>query len=394
MTGGDRSVIRGGYARTHDYAILNIAQNIAASFPYVAAITRSNLANAFAVLQSTPAGLPPGVDPNLLDRTVVAADFRTPVVDQMSIGFERQLGENLALRVGYVGTFGHDLFQTLDGNPRRPFSTERVNPAEGVIRMRANTAQSWYHSMQTQVDKRFSSGMSAGVHYTWSRFEDTASDIFNPSVSEVAIPQDSFDLDAEKGRSTYDRPHRLAGNFVWEVPVFREQQGIAGKLLGGWQISSFFTLQSGAPFTVLNGADPTGALAGIDGLVGNAIRPNLNTSLDVWRMTIEEIRAAGGAQLFRALCGNPGPACAGERVGNVPRNSLRSDGIESVDLALTKNTRIGGRHTIQLRLEMFNATNTRNFGVPDGRINSASFLNQWATDGGSRRIWLALRYFF
>ena len=49
---------------------------------------------------------------------------------------------------------------------------------------------------------------------------------------------------------------------------------------------------------------------------------------------------------------------------------------------------------LQFRVEMFNATNTRNFGIPDGRINSANFLNQGATDGGNRRIWLALRYTF
>jgi hypothetical protein len=59
-----------------------------------------------------------------------------------------------------------------------------------------------------------------------------------------------------------------------------------------------------------------------------------------------------------------------------------------------KNTRVAGGQTVQVRVEMFNATNTRNFGIPDGRINSANFLNQWATDGGSRRIWLALRYTF
>ena len=158
--------------------------------------------------------------------------------------------------------------------------------------------------------------------------------------------------------------------------------------------AAFFTFQSGAPFTVLNGADPTGALAGIDALVGNAIRPNLNTSLDLSRMTVEEIRAAGGASLFRPLCGNPSPACVGERVGNVPRNSLRTDGIANIDMAFTKNTRIADGQIIQFRVEMFNATNTRNFGVPDGRINSANFLNQWATDGGSRRIWVALRYTF
>jgi hypothetical protein len=394
ITGGDRFVVRGGYARTHDFAFLNIALNIVSSFPYVAAINRSNLANAFSLLQSTPAGVPPGTDPNQLTRTVVAEDFSAPVYDQFSLGAERQIATDLALRVGYVGTFGNDLFQTLDGNPRLPFSTQRVDPSRGVIRLRANTAESWYHSLQTQLDKRFSRGLSASVHYTWSRFEDTASEIFNPSVGEVAVAQDSFDLAADRGRSTYDRPHRLSGNFVYELPWMIRQEGLTGKILGGWQLSSFFTFQSGGPFTVLNGSDPTGALAGIDGLVGNAIRPNLNSNLDLSSMTIEELRAAGGASLFRPLCGNPSPTCAGERVGNVPRNSLRADGIANLDIGIMKNTRFANGHNVQLRIEMFNATNTRNFGIPDGRINSANFLNQWATNGGNRRIWAALRYTF
>jgi hypothetical protein len=394
LTGGDRFVVRGGYARTHDFAFLNIALNIVSSFPYVAAINRSNLANAFTLLQSTPAGVPTGTDPNTLTRTVVADDFRAPQYDQFSLGVERQLVENLAVRVGYVGTFGHDLFQTLDGNPRLPFSTQRQDPSRGVIRLRANAAESWYHSLQTQLDKRFSRGLSAGVHYTWSRFEDTASEIFNPSAGEVAVAQDSFDLAAEKGRSTYDRPHRLSGNFVWELPWRNLQQGLAGKILGGWQLSSFFTFQSGAPFTVLNGSDPTGALAGIDGLVGNAIRPNLNTTLDLSSMSVEDVLRAGGASLFRALCGNPSPTCAGERVGNVPRNSLRADGVTNLDIGIMKNTRFASGQNIQIRIEMFNATNTRNFGIPDGRITSANFLNQWATNGGNRRIWGAIRYMF
>jgi hypothetical protein len=394
LTGDDGFVVRGGYARTHDYAFLNIALNIVSSFPYVAAINRSNLANAFVLLQSTAAGVPPGTDPNQLTRTVVAEDFRSPVYDQFSLGAERQLGADLALRVGYVGTFGKDLYQTLDGNPRLPYSTQRQDPTRGVIRLRANSADSWYHSLQTQLDKRFSRGLSAGVHYTWSRFEDTASEIFNPSAGEVAVAQDSFDLAAEKGRSTYDRPHRLSGNFVWELPWGSGRSGVGGKILGGWQVSSFFTLQSGAPFTVLNGSDPTGALAGIDGLVGNAIRPNLNTDLDLSSMTVNEILEAGGASLFRPLCGNPSPTCAGERVGNVPRNSLRADGVVNVDIGIVKNTRFANGQNVQIRFEMFNATNTRNFGIPDGRINSANFLNERTTNGGNRRMWVAVRYTF
>jgi hypothetical protein len=397
LTGGDKFVLRGGYARTHDYAFLNIALNIVSSFPYVAAINRSNLANAFELLQNTPPGVPPGQNPNTLTRTVVAEDFRSPFADQFSVEVQRQLGADLALRVGYVGTFGKDLFQTRDGNPRLPFAGSggpRVDPARGVIRLRANTAESWYNSLQTGLEKRMSGGLSAGLHYTWSEYLDTASEIFNPSSGEVAVSQDSFDIAADKGRSSYDRPHRLTGNFVWELPFLRDQQGALGKVLGGWQFGSFFTFQSGAPFTPLNGSDPTGALAGIDGLVGNAIRPMLNTDVDLAGMTIDELIAAGGSSLFRTLCGMPSPTCAGERVGNAQRNLLRADGIGNVDLALTKNTRFANGQNIQIRFEMFNATNTRNFGIPDGRVTSANFLNQWATDGGNRRVWVALRYTF
>ncbi len=400
LTGGDKFVLRGGYGRTNDYAFLNIALNIVSSFPYVAAINRSNLPNAFSLLQAAPPGVPPGTDPNTLTRTVVGEDFRSPMADQFSLEVQRQLAANLVMRVGYVGTFGKDLFQTLDGNPRLEFcgspctTGPRVDTSKAVIRLRANEAESWYHSLQTGLDKRFSGGLSAGVHYTWSKYLDTASELFNPSSGEVAVAQDSFDIDNDKARSAYDRPHRLTGNFVWELPWMRDQQGVVGKILGGWQVSSFFTLQSGAPFTVLNGSDPTGALAGIDGLVGNAIRPNLNTDLKLSSMTVPEILAAGGASLFRTLCGMPRPGCAGERVGNVGRNTLRADGIGNLDVGFTKNVRFAKDQNIQLRIEMFNATNTRNFGIPDGRVTAAGFLNQWSTDGGNRRIWTALRYTF
>ena len=154
----------------------------------------------------------------------MAEDFRSPYADQFSLELQRQMTDNLVLRSGYVGTRGHDLFQTLDGNPRQPFSTTRVDPARGVIRLRANAARSWYDSLQVSAEQRVAKGFSAGLHYTLSRYLDTASEIFNISNAEVAVAQDSFDIAADKGRSSYDRPHRLTGNFVCELPVLREQQ--------------------------------------------------------------------------------------------------------------------------------------------------------------------------
>jgi hypothetical protein len=398
LTGGDKFVVRGGYARTHDYAFLNLALNVASSFPFVAAINNSNFTNAFTRLPDLE--FVPGSDPNLLTRTVVADDFRAPETDQYSLEFQRELTGNMVFRVGYVGTQGHGLYQTLDGNPRQPFcgnpctTGPRVDTTRGVIRLRANAADSSYHSLQTGVEKRLSGGLSASAHYTWSKFIDEASDTFNTSSGEVAVAQDSFDIDNDRAVSAYDRPHRLAGNVVYELPFARSQAGVLGRLAGGWTISGVLTLQSGAPFTVLNGVDPTGAIAGIDGLVGNSIRPNLNTDLDLSNMTIEEVIEAGGASLFTRLCGMPSASCAGERVGNVGRNTLRADGIANLDIAFIKNTRVTGSQRLQIRIEMFNATNTRNFGIPEGRINNSNFLNQWGTNGGSRTIWGALRYTF
>ena len=119
----------------------------------------------------------------------------------------------------------------------------------------------------------------------------------------------------------------------------------------------------------------------------------INTDQELSKMAIPDIIAAGGSSLFRTLCGNVTATCTGERVGNVGRNTLRADGIQNIDVGFIKNTRFG-RTNLQFRLEMFNATNTRNFGIPEGRVTSTNFLNQWGTDGGKRTIWTSARFTF
>jgi len=104
-------------------------------------------------------------------------------------------------------------------------------------------------------------------------------------------------------------------------------------------------------------------------------------------MTVAQLVQAGGSHLFSRVT-------AAAPLGNIGRNILRADGIGNLDLGLIKNTRISETRNLQFRAELYNATNSRNFGIPQGRVNSADFLNQWGTDGGSRRIVLALRYVF
>ncbi len=406
LTGGDRMVVRGGYARTYDANFININLNVATAFPFVAAINfgepgQPTRQNAFASMQSL--GAPNVANPNFIARTIVGDDFRAPAADQFSLEMQRGLTKDTVFKVGYVGTRGTGLFQTIDGNPRTACvggtaanPCPRVDPTRGVIRLRANSANSIYHSMQVSLDKRLSNNFSAGIHYTWSSFIDTASEIFNPSTGEVAVSQDSFNRASERGRSSYDRPHRFTGNFVYQLPFYRGQQGFAGKLLGGWQLNSFFTFQSGAPFTVLNGADPAGALSGISGLVGNAIRPNLITNTNISGMSVREIKAQCGTPIPGNACPNFfSPVTAGQRVGTAGRNILRADGIALVDFGVIKNTMITERVRAQIRVDMFNVANHRNYGIPNAALNAgANFLNEGATNGGNRRIIIGGRLVF
>ena len=148
------------------------------------------------------------------------------------------------------------------------------------------------------------------MHYTLSSFIDTASDIFVPSVAESAVSQDPFDRNSDRARSSYDRPNRLSGNVVYELPFFTKQSGFIGKMLGGWQVNSFFNFQTGAPLSALNGFDPAGANTS-----ANAIRPNVFTNLDVSRMTVaqlylinqqqRELAIAQAQQIFKASLFGP-----------------------------------------------------------------------------------------
>lgn len=389
----DATVLRGGYSRTYDLIFNNIYLNIFSAFPFtqvnnLPARTPNSYQYVYAL--GFQGVVPPPPDPLQVPRTIVASDFRAPLAEQFSFQVQRQVARDWVATAGYIATKGTALFQTLDGNPTIPGSQgrQRLYADQGVRRLRANSANSIYHSLQTSLEKRLSNNFTMAAHYTWSSFIDLASEIFNPSVSgEVAVPQDSYNWRADRGRSTYDRPHRFSVNGVYELPFFREQKGAVGRLLGGWQVSGFLTFQSGAPFSPLAGIDPGFRLSGIDALVGNAIRPNVATDLDLSRMTLREILQAGGRTLFaNVTAANP--------IGNAGRNILRADGINNLDLAVVKNIRISESNTLQYRCEFYNASNTRNYGIPEARVNSTAFGLEGNTDGGNRRVVMGLRYTF
>ncbi len=397
LTGDGKMVMRGGYARSYDLIFNNITLNVFSAFPFTLVTTgvpvNGLVPNAFKLIDPIRAGtvVPKVNDPDHITRTIVDTNLRAPLAEQFSFQIQRELSSNWAMTLGWIGTKGTGLLDSLDGNPtiRGSKGLQRVNPARGVIRERANSGSSIYHSLQASVEKRLSKNFSMAAHYTWSAFIDDGSEVFNPSVSgEVAVAQDSYNRRADRGRSTYDRPQRFAVNGVYELPFMREQKGLVGHIVGGWQVSGFLTSQSGSPFSPLAGIDPGNALTGIDGLIGLAIRPNVLPGIQLAGTNINDIYRAGASAYFSQVT-------AASPIGNAGRNILRSTPLNDVDFAVNKSFRLPWEgHALSYRLEMYNSLNHRNYGIPEARINSPAFGNEGATDGGIRRIVMGLRYQF
>jgi hypothetical protein len=86
---------------------------------------------------------------------------------------------------------------------------------------------------------------------------------------------------------------------------------------------------------------------------------------------------------------------AANPMGNAGRNILRADGINNLDLAIKKTFRMPWEgHGFDLRVDFYNMTNTRDYGIPNAFVNNAGFANEGLTDGGRRRIQFGLRYAF
>jgi len=188
-------------------------------------------------------------------------------------------------------------------------------------------------------------------------------------------------------RSTYDRPHRFSVNGIYEVPFGRDTRNVISHVIGGWQLGGFLTFQSGAPFSALAGNDPGFRLSGIDALIGNSLRPNVASNLDISSKSVEQLFAVRST-LFS-------PLSAASPIGNAGRNIIRADGIANVDIVINKKIRLPFEgHVMNFRGEFYNLANSRDFGIPNATYNSAAFLNQWNTNGGGRRIVMLLRYQF
>jgi hypothetical protein len=285
-----------------------------------------------------------------------------------------------------------------------------------LIRSRENTGSSNYHGLQMRYNGRLANQLTLGASYTWSKTIDNASEIF--SFGEIAIASNPFDLqDNERGLSGNDRRHASSMNTLWDIPFYKEQKGVVGHLLGGWQINSTYVLASGRPFTpsqffgvfglptyqdftftaTFFGEDNIRAFTGnpnaprdrvaitdVDASYFGFTFPFVPSSTGYY--SLNELNSTGNLvpvtpNDVRFIFNGPGAAQRfGNPFGNVARNSERGPALNQLNLGIFKNTKIKENVRIQFRAELFNALNHPNPGY--GVAVGASLPDRWVDDAG------------
>lgn len=330
---------------------------------------------------------------------------------QYNLNIQREIVKDTSLTIGYVGARGIHLFRPI-GNINQalpiappdnsrpypyffPVGARPANPNFGPVVYRVTDADSYYNSFQLNLNKRFSHGFQVQGAYTFSKsIDDSSKQIRGPGeTSNVADGMNPFDARADRGLSEFDSTHHASINYTYDLPG-QGMQGMAGKVVGGWQVGGIMTFGSGLPFNVLAGYDTCRCLNGASGGAGgtNNTRPDL----------------APGANNNPVLGGpdkyfDPSVFLAPPTgyYGNLGRNTLRIPGVADVDFSLTKKTAINEKVSAQFRAEIFNIFNRANFGAPNASIfqgsaavRNASVARISATTTTSRQIQFGLKLVF
>ncbi|HLX71310.1 MAG TPA: TonB-dependent receptor, partial [Verrucomicrobiae bacterium] len=215
----------------------------------------------------------------------VPRTFKVPSTQQWNLTLQHDLGKQWVLEVGYVGTHAvhlrqtSDAIQSLNASPTNPVSVTDVNginyqimantlsnaiartPTPGLngysgYQIFANNAYSHYNSLQTTVSRRWEDGY-VQVAYTYSKSTDatsTGNTAFNTAFG------DQSNINASRGLSDFDRPHRLTISYVYDLPFYKGAGGWKGKALGGWTVSGVTIFQSGTPFSIFDSGSATAFL--------------------------------------------------------------------------------------------------------------------------------------
>ncbi|MEJ7607282.1 MAG: TonB-dependent receptor [Bryobacteraceae bacterium] len=414
--GDSKTVVRAGYGLFYDTLGTNrspaIQTGFTASTPIIASFDNgltyaATTGNPFPNGLQAPAGPGDGLATNLgQSLTVYPIDRVQPYAQRWSFGVQRQLPGKILLEATYVGNKGirlpvsRELNFTdpkyLSSSPERdqrtidflsqqlpnPFAginrvytatVTRANllrpyPQFGSIRQTDSNGYSWYHGLQTRVERRLSSGYTFQGAYTWSKTMDATQYLNDQDPSPArAVGQ-------------FDRTHVFVASAIWELPFGRGRAFGANMsralnfIAGGWQLNTICHWQSGTPLNfgnvILRGSLKDVPLSGDE------------RSVDRW-FNVELFERAPARQLQNNI-----------RTFPLRFSNIRGDAQTKLDLSVIKMFSVTERIRVQFRAEAFNALNHVNFNAPNMAVTGTAFGTVTGQGSLSRQFQGVLKVIF
>ncbi|HET8548487.1 MAG TPA: carboxypeptidase regulatory-like domain-containing protein [Bryobacteraceae bacterium] len=310
------------------------------------------------------------------DPEVVALAFRPPFAN-----FKQLMGNNATL-----------------GQALRRFPQYTGVSTGGMMNHSGNST---YHAMILKTTKRFSGGLTLLASYTWSKLL-TDADSSEPWIAGVVGAgigaggaQNHYNRRVEKSYGVLDLPHMFKLTGSYDLPFGKGRRyltgGVASRLLGNWNISSFMFAQSGYPIGVVDSAYS-------NNLRGGTARPDITshewraaTQGDKFDPSVDNFFVPINSGVFVRRI-NP----AVNPFGNAPRfiGNVRSFPVYRTNAAIAKGFRILEEATADIKLEIFDLWNQKTWNRPASLDLANSQFGVITSASGNRTMQLGLKFVF
>jgi hypothetical protein len=286
----------------------------------------------------------------------------TPYLQQWNFTTEGSLGKRGTLTVSYVGSNGSRLIRERDLNQpllsptgsQANLQARRPYPQYSSIFYVESEGSSNFNALEVRFTGNVTPGISLWGAYTYSHSIDGAS-AFLGDTADPNFPQNSHDMAAERGPSSFDMRQRFVAAYVWTLPRGNrwtrntEFQGIA-------------TAQSGQPFTTTLTPGNDNSNTGNTGQQSGSDRPNLVGN--------PHLSHPGASAWFNTAAFAIGPP---NTYGDAGRNSLLGPGYASFDISLLRRFSLPERATLTIEAQSFNTLNHPNLSLPSSFADQSNF---------------------
>jgi hypothetical protein len=423
--GNGKTALRGGYGLSFDQAEVSYYETTIFNNPPAVAtysLTNATLDNPSGGSASSTKSTTPGRIQGL------PLNFQTPYVQQYSLDIQQQITPTFQFDIGYFGTHGTHLLGILEINQPKPGAWQgvvdprtassgckttydgatvpaflsstcdrvlnQIKPYLGYFAIDAMRSifNSNYNGLQAKITKRFKGKTYIDANYTWSR------DLTNAQADYSGVIQNIYNINGEYGRAAVDRTHVFNVDGVFEEPFFREQRGLIGRALGGWEISAILSIDSGLPLTASASGGSTinyNLPGGVASIYNNQTTGGLetdnaglsvlgNTNAGLRPNQIGDPNQGHGVKIHNKAYGSSStpwfytgafaaPAPNSPVPGTARRGTIEGPGFIRLDGGVFRNFRIYDRLNFQFRAEAFNAPNHTNVNTVGTTATSSTF---------------------